>query len=188
MNRLSIFGRMLPLAGLGLMLVALPARAQDYDGFYGVAEGGIGIVKSKGDTIAGPFSSSSDSGVFGGALGYRTQLAGDSRIVLGAEGVMGIYTNGADARYGVYGIGGFQTGAAGLLYGRVGFTWLDDFRTGVGRGINGLTIGGGYEYPIQDRMSVRLDYRYTDFDDINVPDNRVNFTGHEITAGFVLNF
>lgn len=188
MTRLSSIGRTLPLSAMAFMLLPATLDAQEYEGPYIVAEGGIGILKTKGTTLAGPFSHSDDSGVFGGALGYRTQLGADSRFVLGAEGNIGVYSDGSNARYGIYGIGGFQVGDTGLLYGRLGYSWLNGIQTGIGKGIEGFTVGGGYEVPIANNMNVRLDYKYIDYNNVDVPDNQIDFKGHEILAGFVLKF
>ena len=37
-------------------------------------------------------------------------------------------------------------------------------------------------------VNVRLDYKYLDLGETNVPDNMLSYTGHEVTAGCVVGF
>lgn len=164
------------------------AHAEDFNGPYIGAEAGIGILDTEGSTIAGPFENTDTSAVVGAVLGYRTPLGTDSRVIVGIEGNLGLYTDGSDARYGVSGIGGYRIGDNGLAYLRAGYGWRDGVQTGAGKGIDGLVLGGGYEFGLTKNVSLRLDYKYLDYGDVNFPDNTVDFSGHEVTGGVLFNF
>jgi opacity protein-like surface antigen len=176
------------LAVFALIAMTSVAQAQDFKGIYGGIESGIGILDVDGSTIAGPFSENDHSAIVGGIIGYRAPVGSDSRFVLGVEGQLGIYTSGSDLRYGVYGIGGYRVGDNGLLYARIGYSWLDGVANGVGKGIDGLAFGGGYEFGVSEDINLRLDYKYVDYDDIDFADNTMDFDGHEITAAVLFNF
>lgn len=178
------------LVWAGAALVMLPgvASAEPFDGPYAGVEAGVGILKTKGSTLAGPFKDSSSSAIAGAVLGYRMPLGEDSPIVLGAEGNVGIYEDGSNSRYGISGIGGVRIADSGLLYGRVGYGWLDGIQTGSGKGIDGLVLGGGAEFKISGNLSARADYKYLDYGGVSFPDNTRNFKGHEMTAGLLFNF
>lgn len=179
-----------PLLVTAALLGVVPeaAFAEAFDGPYAGVEAGIGILKSKGSTIAGPFKKSEDSAVASVILGYRTTLGADSPIMVGAEGSLGIHSNGSNARYGVSGIGGVRIAENGLAYVRAGYGWLDGIQTGAGSGIDGLVLGGGAEIRLSERMSARADYKYFDYGGVNFPDNTIDFKGHEIVASILFNF
>lgn len=188
MTTLSNFARVCGLATAVAVLPVGAASAQDFTGMYGGVEGGLAILKSQGSTLLGPFDTSDNTAYVGGVLGFRTPVGVGGRFIVGAEGNYGLYTDGSHDRYGFYGIGGYQFGDRGLGYLRIGYAWLDGIQTGAGSGIDGLSYGGGYEVQMNQRMNLRIDYRYTDFDDISFPDNTVDFDGHEITAGLLFKF
>ena len=188
MNRKSNIGQLLSLSALMAVVPMGGAFAQEFEGAYVGVEGGIGITKTDGSTFAGPISESDNSGLIGGVLGYRAPVGADGGFVLSVEGTMGFYSNGSNERYGVYGIGGYRVGDRGLAYMRVGYGWLGGVQTGVGDGIDGLVYGGGYEFGLRERMNLRLDYRYLDYGGVNIPDNTLDFKGHEITAAVLFNF
>ncbi len=180
----------LALACAGTALVATPgfASAEPFNGPYAGVEAGVGVLKTKGSTIAGPFKDSDTSAIAGVVLGYRLPLGADSPIVVGAEGNLGIYEDGSNARYGVSGIGGVRIGDGGLAYLRAGYGWLEGIQTGAGKGIDGLVLGGGGEIRLTDAISARADYKYLDYGGVNFPDNTIDFKGHEITASLLFNF
>lgn len=188
MNKKSNIGRPYWLAILAAILVTGETHAQDFEGAYAGIEAGMGILKIDGSTFAGPFSDKDNSGIVGGVLGYRAPLGEDSRLVLGVEGALGFYTNGSNERYGLHGIGGYRVGDQGLAYLRAGYSWLGGVQTGIGTGVDGLSYGGGYEFGFSERMNLRLDYRYVDYGGVDIPDNTLDFDGHEITAAVLFNF
>jgi len=179
---------LLAIGGATLALTPAQARAEAFNGPYAGVGAGVGILKSKGSTLAGPFKNSDNSAVVSAVLGYRLPLGSDSPIVVGAEGDVGIYSEGSDARYGISGIGGVRLGERGLIYARAGYGWLDGIQTGVSKGIDGLVLGGGGELKLTDAITARADYKYLDYGGVNVPDNIVSFKGHEITASLLFNF
>ena len=97
----------------------------------------------------------------------------------------GIHVDGGDARYGVSAIAGVPIGSGSLAYGRVGYAWHDGLPADVGKG---MVFGGGFETRLTGPVNVRLDYKYLDLGETNVPDNMLSYTGHEVTAGFVVGF
>ena len=80
---------------------------------------------------------------------------------------------------------------AGWAYGDVtvdkGFVSYSDVR-------NGWTVGAGVEHAISDRMTMRLEYRYTDFGSTNFSDTAVNsidkseIDQHALRAGLSFKF
>lgn len=164
------------------------ALAEPFNGPYAGAEAGIGILKSKGSTLAGPFETSDSSAIASAVLGYRVPLGSDSPIVVGAEGSVGIYSEGSNARYGISGIGGVRIADSGLVYLRAGYGWLDGIETGANNGIDGLVLGGGAEFKLSEVISARADYKYLDYGGVNFSDNTVDFKGHEIVASILFNF
>ncbi len=178
------------LLGAALALAIMPAasNAEAFNGPYAGVEAGLGKLKTEGSTLVGPFRRTDDSAVVSAVAGYRLPLGEESPIVLGVEGNAGLYTNGGDARYGVTGIGGMKIGEKALLYGKVGYAWLDGVQTGAGEGVDGLLLGGGAELALNDRISARAEYRRIGFGGVNFPDNTLEFKGHEVVAGVLFNF
>jgi outer membrane immunogenic protein len=172
----------------GFALAPAAAQAEVFDGPYAGVEAGLGILKAKGTTFAGPVSSKDESGVVSAVLGYRLPLGESSPVVVGAEGNVGLYTNGGDAHYGISGIGGFRIGESALIYLRAGYGWLDGVETGDGKGLDGLVLGGGAEMKLTDSLSARADYRHIDYGGFDYVDNSFDFKGDEIVASLLFNF
>ncbi len=127
---------------LALALAPSVANADAFNGPYAGVEAGLGILKTEGSILTGPISESDNSAMVSAVAGYRMPL-GDSPVVLGAEGSVGTYTSGkGDLRYGAAGIGGVKLGERALVYGKVGYAWLDGVPNGTGEGIDGLVLGG----------------------------------------------
>lgn len=171
------------LAGAAFFLPAA-ANAEGFDGPYAGVQGGLGILNAEGSTLAGPVDTSDSEAFVGGLLGYRAPL-GDSGVILGAEGDAGIYTDSGDGRYGLSGIAGVQLGDSSLLYGRVGYGWRDGLPADTGEG---LVLGGGFETRLSRSVSFRLDYKHIDLGGTSIPDNTIDYSGHEITGGVVFGF
>ncbi len=178
----------LAIGGSALSFLPVQAQAEAFDGPYVGVEAGVGVLKSKGSTIVGPFSNSASSAVLSAVVGYRMPLGENSPIVVGAEGNAGIYSKGSNARYGISGIGGVRVSDSGLIYLRAGYGWLDGIQTGVGKGIDRLVLGGGGEVKLTDKLTARADYKYLDYGGVNIPDNIVSFKGHEVVGSVLLNF
>ncbi|MEE8295272.1 MAG: outer membrane beta-barrel protein [Sphingomonadales bacterium] len=188
MNKKLDFGRICLLAFPLVILVPGASHAEEFKGPYVAVEGGIGVLKTDGTTLGGPVDEAENSGLLSGVLGYRSPVGANGRLVLGAEGIFGFYTSGTNLHYGVYGIGGYRVGDKGLAYLRVGYGGLKDVQTGTGNSLDGPVFGGGYEFSIHEKANLRLDYRYLSYGDVNIPDNTLDFSGHEITAGLLFNF
>ena len=172
---------LLPLALLGFAASA-PAFAEDFEGPYAGAQAGVALLHVEGSILTGPVDRTDETGYGAAVLGYRMKAGG---VVLGVEGDAGVHVDGGDARYGVSAIAGLPIGSNSLVYGRVGYAWHEGLPADVGKG---LTFGGGFETRLTGAVNVRLDYKYLDLGETNFPDNTLSYTGHELTAGFVIGF
>lgn len=115
--------------------------------------------------------------VVGGMLDYtgssiETTLGG-SITGTGSAG----YDLTADHAFSILGRAGYLTGPDTLVYGLAGYTRQyysgGLFVSGLGStsyefDTGGLTVGAGIENRIGNNMSVKLEYRYTDFDDVDI--------------------
>ncbi len=172
-----------------IVVFSSAAHAEAFSGPYAGVEGGYAVTDVDGVTIAGPFELNEKSGVFSAVVGYRMPLGADSRVVLGAEGSLGSYTHRAEERYGVSGTAGYRIADKGLVYGRFGYAWLDNVDSNFGDGLHGLVYGGGYEHKLNDRISLRAEYRRIDWrGGVGVPDNASYFEGQEIAAALLYSF
>jgi hypothetical protein len=179
------------LAGLcAAALAALPATAfaQAFDGPYVAADGGLAVLSQDRDTIAGSTEDTDYDAAVRGAVGYRTTVGGVAGPVLGVEADIGSGNGGGDLRYGVSGIGGVQIGGSSLVYGRVGYAWLDGIQRPGGEGIHGPAFGGGFETRLVGNAHLRFDYRHVAYKDYDFPDNSAAFSGDEVTGGVVFAF
>jgi len=178
------------LAALAMALSVAPqmASAEAFNGPYAGVEAGLGQIKAEGSILTGPIKIRDDSASVGVVAGYRMPVAEGMPVVLGVEGNLGLYTEGGDARYGLAGIGGMKIGDSALLYGKVGYGWHDGVENGVGSGLDGVLFGGGAEVALSERISARAEYRQIDYDEVNFPDNSLDYTGHEFMAGVLFNF
>lgn len=165
---------------LSLALFATPAVAQQNDAFEGAYVGIEAGYANLSASVAG-FSVSDDSAILGGTFGYRGAVGSNDRFILGVEGNLDFLTNGSDLGYGVAGIAGYKTSDLWLLYARVGYSRLD---SDGNVNLDGLQYGGGIEYMLSDRYSVRLDYRRIAFEDFL----GVDLHGNDVTFGLNFNF
>lgn len=182
---MNIKNRIIPtLVLIGTGLVSSTVMADDYDGLYAGLTGGIGIIKTDGSILTGPIDVVDNSGLISGVIGARYSLGQDSSFVVGLEGSLGYYTSGSDWNYDISGIAGYRVGDSGLIYGRVGYgTLKTDART-----FKGLILGGGYEFEMNENMNFRIDYKNISYKGEDFSDSMLNFAGHQITAGVIINF
>lgn len=172
-------------AALGLAIASLavlhPAMAQDrFEGVYGAVEGGMGYIKREGTTFLGPIDETDNSAIIGGALGVRSNFGDNTDLVLGLEAGGDLYTDGSQWRYGISGIGGWKVRDDDLAYVRVGYgSFSDDVD------LDGMVLGAGYELALNNRFSLRFDYRSLFYGDTNFVDNSIDNHGHEITTALV---
>lgn len=183
--------------------ISAPAQADTFQGPYvGVTAGwDRGEVSGRIESTPLDAQASRDALVLGGYAGYNHKLT--DRIVIGAEaGFTGTVDDrvratsaGAaltvDPRYS-FDLGaraGYLVTDKALVYVRGGYanqrvrTSLD---TGIIRSsdnLDGWQIGGGLEYAISEKVSPRLEYRYSDFGR-----NGGDYERHQTLVGLSYNF
>ena len=172
----------LVVAGLAMPSLAL---AQDpFSGIYGAVEGGIGIINKDGTVLAGAVDETEKSALIGVVLGMRSSIGRDRNFVIGLEVNGDSYAANSDWRYGISGIAGVKVRDKNLVHLRVGYGEFNSDNLDL----NGLVIGGGYERLLGDSTSLRFDYKYLNYGDVNYADDSIDYGGHEITTAFVLRF
>jgi len=170
------------------------ASVVNWSGFYAGANVGYGWGKFENGGVA-----VDSKGLLGGVqAGYNYDFGG---FVLGVEGDIQL----ADIRYEAAGgdiirIDSFGTlraraGAAvdrflpyvtgGLAYGRLTTESMGATKTA---GNTGWTIGAGLEYAATDNISVKAEYLYTDFGNIDYGFGPVKTTAHVLRAGLNYKF
>jgi opacity protein-like surface antigen len=180
----------LGLASAALVLAALPqvASAEPFSGEYLGLQAGVVMLDLDRITLAGPVNDSATEPTGSLIFGYRTPISERSPIVLGIEGELGAVSEDINARFGVSGIAGFKIGKSALAYGRVGYVSLSDLDP-QSNSDEALSLGGGVEFNLTDRLNLRADYRYEDFGTVvRQIDNIVDVKAHEVTAGLIYNF
>lgn len=198
----------LPIS-LGLtasIAIAAPVCAKTFEGAYAGAQAGwsqnkLGSVET--DIGTAQVDRSRDASTAGIFVGYNIQPA--NRIVLSAEGAVnfgfddGVSRSQKDAMASINPEYGFDLGVRTgylvtdnmLVYARGGYenvrasVDLLDLK-GPRRGkdnFDGWTIGGGVERAVTDRISARVEYRYSD-----LGGNGTKFERHQVLAGIAYHF
>ncbi len=185
---------------------AMPAQAQEFDGPYIGVQAGWNRAEVADATIeAQPIDAevSRDALVLGGYVGYNHQI--NDRFLIGAEaGFSGAFDDelraqaaGAaitiDPRYSfdLTARAGYLVNDKTLVYARGGYansrvrTTLvtDDATTRVSDNLDGWLVGGGVERALTDKVSARLEYRYTDFGN-----DGGQYDQHQALVGISYNF
>lgn len=169
-----------------------PAPAVDYSGFYAGAALGHGALISDNRGLRSGQPLQVDRAGYGGSLGLfggYGMTFGDA--YLGAEAEIEtsdanwriqrdpngrIYSVDKDFSYGASLRAGYIVRKNTLIYGRVGVVetrFSNDYATtGVhvtsSETMTGTRYGGGVEMPIDDKMLLRLDYTWTEYDSYRV--------------------
>ena len=193
------------LAGIA-GLIAAPAKANNFDGPYIGVQSSWNRAEVADRTIdAQPLDAevSRDAVVLGGYAGYNYKVS--DRFVIGAEaGFSGAFddevraqTSGdlvtIDPRYSfdLTARAGYLVDDKTLAYVRGGYantrvrTTLvsDDTTTRASDNLDGWLVGGGVERMLTDKISARLEYRYTDFGN-----NGGQYDQHQALVGISYNF
>lgn len=173
------------LAFAGAVLAANPAMADAFDGPYAGIDGGwiqnrIGTAQTKIGTVT--LDRSQDAATVGVFAGYNYKPA--DKIVLSAEGGFKMSFDDQVTRAGRYTLAsidpeyafdvgvraGYLATGNTLLYVRGGY---ENMRASVRRvdavaaryskdSFDGWSVGGGVERAVTQRMSARVEYRYSD--------------------------
>lgn len=155
--------RKLYVAAAAAAFVTTPAFAQDaapaFNGGHIEAIGGFDSIHGGGD---------SESGIaFGVAGGYDFRTGG---AVIGVEleaAESTVSDGGVEAGRDLYAgarIGGV-VGERGLLYAKVGYTNARASFGGLGVNFDGIRAGAGVEWMLGGNLSIRGEYRYSNYED-----------------------
>lgn len=187
-------------------LFAAPAAAETFDGPYIGVQGGWNRAETAVATSAGTVIDeevSRDALVLGGYAGYNYKLT--DRVVIGAEAgfsaafdddVRALSTGSSltiDPRYSfdLTARAGYLVDDKTLVYLRGGYANLrarTSLATNSGTlrendNLDGWLVGGGLERALTDRLSTRLEYRYSDFGN-----NGGEYDQHQALVGISYNF
>lgn len=155
--------RMLYIAAAAAALAATPAQAQEtgtaFNGGYVALVGGYDSISGGGD---------SESGLaFGIAAGYDFRAGGAAFGVEVEAADSNISDAGVSASRDLY--AGGRVGAVfserGLVYAKVGYTNARASFGGTGVNFDGIRAGAGIEYMIASNVSIRGEYRYSNYED-----------------------
>lgn len=173
-------------------LVPASAQAEMFNGAYGGLE--TGWEKTDGDLGNGL--------TYGGILGYNAKVG--ARGVVGVEGKLGFSTAddtttlggvgtttqklGAGRSLGIAGRAGYLASPTTLFYGKLGY---ENIRTKLeltpdianlsgSFNTDALTAGGGVEFGINERTSLRIGYDYANGENA--------FERHQVKAGVAFHF
>ena len=140
------------VAALGLATAASPAYADANDNFTGPR---IGVTAGIDDVTNSP---DRNDVVYGVDAGVDFPV-GD-RVTLGVEAFSTnmfeeTRTIGASARM------GYAVSDNALLFARAGYANYQDV---FSRELDGLTVGGGVEFAINQNLYTKVEYRYSDFE------------------------
>jgi outer membrane immunogenic protein len=197
------------LASAALSFAATQASAdgrrggvKDYDrpfswtGFYVGAAVGVGIGSTD-------IESELDIGLKGAqgivSVGYDRQL--NDRVVVGlfadyafgdVDGNLGELNLAISNQWGIGGRLGFLVTQSSLWYATAGWTRADfDLSAGgdsIGDSIDGFFIGGGVEQVLSRNVSLKLEYRFSSYDDVNIDGGKFENDVHSVRLGFNYKF
>ncbi|WP_375428390.1 outer membrane beta-barrel protein [uncultured Sphingomonas sp.] len=180
--------RYLTLAAAAATLFAAPAYAQtdtapDGTPAFGI-EPYVGLMGGYNDFDSdndGPLTTNCngrsgcpDGGFVEAVAGVNIPVAA---FFIGAEGNVAKGFKGIDYEYGVYGRAGLRAGDSGLIYGKVGYQWIEtDERSNGDREDDGISYGLGVEVGPKDiglggltgNSGVRLRLEVSTFDLQNI--------------------
>ena len=197
-----VLGALASIAGF----TAAPAQADNFDGPYVGAQGGWNRAEIADQTVGSqPLDAevSRDAFVIGGYAGYNYKI--NDRFVVGAEaGFSSAFDDEVraqsagssitiDPRYSfdLTARAGYLVNDKTLAYVRGGYA-NSRVRTTIASGdgvirqsenLDGWLVGGGVERSLTDKISARLEYRYTD-----LGNNGGQYDQHQALVGISYNF
>jgi outer membrane immunogenic protein len=173
----------LVFAALAATATAAPALAQDSDNMTGVRVAvvtGIDAVDIEGteEGLLYGISAGYDFDLGGAVLGLEAELTDSTVSASGTDLLVAGDRLEIDAERDIY-VGvrlGAPLGGGGLVYAKAGYvngrlgTEYDDGTTTVSFGDNqeGYRLGVGAEFPLNDSVFVRGEYRYSDYGELEV--------------------
>ncbi len=184
-----------------------PAQIERWTGLYvgatyGYATGTTNVTGDSGD-----FGFDHSGGIGSLFAGYNVQLG--NAFVVGAEAdAWGLGNVSGDGTgfdhvsselhnlFSLRGRAGFLLSPTLLVYGTGGFAWADyDFRAaGVTRSdtLDGFQVGGGAEFALSPRLTLRVEYIFTDLDSTRIDHagivNTYDPDFHTVRAGIAFKF
>ena len=155
--------RMLYVAAAAAAFAATPAFAQDaaapFSGGHIEAIAGFDSIHGGGDAesgiafgIAGGYDIRKDGAVFGIELEAADSTISDSGVSASRD----LYAGGRI---------GAVIGERGLLYAKLGYTNARASFAGTGVNFDGIRAGAGVEWMVGPHVSIRTEYRYSNYED-----------------------
>lgn len=180
---------------------AAHAQSQTTSAFNGPSvgvQGGweyTGVYNPTTDLGVTPVIGHHDTGVVGGFVGYDKQVA--PKVVIGGQAELNLPVDSAFTRDGVRldpkrsidvsARAGYLVTPATLVYVRGGYSnelvGTKLAGASVSEGRDGWMVGGGLERMVTDKISTRLEYRYTDFSN-----GDGKFDRHQVLFGVAYRF
>jgi len=154
---------MLYVAAAAAAFAATPAFAQDaaapFSGGHIEAIAGFDSIHGGGDAesgiafgIAGGYDIRKDGAVFGIELEAADSTISDSGVSASRD----LYAGGRI---------GAVIGERGLLYAKLGYTNARASFAGTGVNFDGIRAGAGVEWMVGPHVSIRTEYRYSNYED-----------------------
>ena len=151
------------IAATAAALVATPAFAQDaqpvFSGPHIEAIGGYDSISGGGDSesgiafgIAGGYDFRTGGAVIGIELEAADSTISDSGVSAGRDLYAGVRVGGVISE-------------RGLLYAKVGYTNARASFAGTGVNFDGIRGGAGLEWMLGSNLSIRGEYRYSNYED-----------------------
>lgn len=195
--------KLLLTAGLAALLPAAPAMAQDGGLYVGVLAGYEGIDVDSDD---GAVSAEADSSVYGITAGYDLSLGnafvGIEGELAKSDGTATFPTSFGGARESLSSDAQYYIGArAGVAltpgiaaYGKVGYTSIDvnaftesGSLSELEENASGFRFGGGVQVALPGPLEARLEYRRSQYDDIDGTDYG-DAASDQVVAGIGVRF
>jgi outer membrane immunogenic protein len=182
-----------------------PVTRYDWSGFYvGLNSGGSWGISRFNFAVPGTGRVGTGGGMFGGTVGANDQIG---HLVLGLESDLDAADVSGSGTCLVAGLTcSSRNDWLGTVRGRIGYAFdrfmpyvtggaaFGDLKASVpasgsiGSNQTGWTVGGGIEYALSNKWTIKLEYLHVDFGNINWPPVRVHFDEDTVRAGINYKF